>query len=63
MINKFKMKLKNCYKIARRNIQPADLKKENNKIVIIDCWRILNLDNYKDAAEYIPLGINQKSNN
>lgn len=45
------------------NIQPADLKSQNGEVVIIDCWRILNPDDFKDIAKYIPLGVNIEKNN
>lgn len=41
-----------------KNIQPDFF--ANKKAIIIDCWRILKDENYKDAAEYIPLGVNRK---
>ena len=34
------------------------LKRPNGKIKIVDCWRFLDFEKYKEVADYLPLGIN-----
>lgn len=41
-----------------KNIQPSDFKTQNGKIVLIDCWRLLDGEKFKGATKYIPLGVN-----
>lgn len=42
-----------------KNIEPDWFKKGKGKIKIIDCWRFLDPEKYKEVADYIPLGINR----
>jgi UDPglucose 6-dehydrogenase len=40
-----------------RDIPSSYFIKAKRRHVVIDCWRILDSDKYKDVIDYIPLGI------
>ena len=43
-----------------KDINPDYFKKGGKKPVLIDCWRVLDAEKYREAADYIALGINYK---
>jgi len=41
-----------------RDIEPNYLKREDDKVVLVDCWRIINPKRYEGIIKYLPIGIN-----
>ena len=41
-----------------KNINPAYLKRKGSQPIIIDCWRILDPQKYKEVAKYLSIGVN-----
>ncbi len=44
-----------------KKIQPPDLmrKKDTHKLIVIDCWRILDKNRFENIIDYIAIGINR----
>jgi len=39
------------------NLPPHAFFRNESRRVVVDCWRVLNPENFKEVVEYLPLGV------